>query len=352
MAKHKVLIADDSALMRRTLRKIIEADDELELVAYARDGADAVAKAKELQPDVISLDINMPVMDGVTALQHILELEICPVVMVSSLTQRGAATTFECMELGAFDFVAKPGGTVSSDMSAVQQELVKKLKFAARGRHSNRLATRRRRARLDAVQLPSTASLRSASGRFRAIAIGISTGGPGTIMDVLPRIPAETNGAVFLVQHMPANFIGSFVSRLDKACALTVVEAESGQKVEPGYCYVASGDKQMTFYRRASGAVYVRTPTTPKTLYTPSVDVMFDSCLSVYGADTIGVIMTGIGDDGAAALQRIRSAGGHTIAESEETAVVYGMPREAVARGAALEVLPCWDVAAAIQRAI
>ncbi|MDQ8200266.1 chemotaxis response regulator protein-glutamate methylesterase [Pelagicoccus enzymogenes] len=352
MSKHRVLIADDSALMRRTLRKIIEADDELELVGFARDGADAVAKAKELQPDVISLDINMPVMDGVTALQHILELEICPVVMVSSLTQRGAAITFECMELGAFDFVAKPGGTVSSDMSAVQQELVKKLKFGARGRLSNRLAARRRRARLESVNRSPAPSSRAASNAFKAIGIGISTGGPGTIMDVLPRIPADINAAVFLVQHMPANFIGSFVKRLDNACALKVVEAQSGLVVEPGHCYVASGDKQMTFYRRANGAVYVRTPTSPQTLYMPSVDVMLESCLSVYGEDTIGVIMTGIGDDGAAALQRIRSAGGHTIAESEETAVVYGMPREAAERGAAIEVLPSWDVAAAIIKAL
>ena len=349
MKKIRVLVADDSALMRQTLKRIITASDDFDLVGLARDGEDAVAKARELRPDVVSMDINMPKLDGVTALQLILEEKICPVVMVSSLTQKGTTTTFECLELGAFDFVAKPDGTVSSNMGAVADELMSKLKAAAvRG-----VISKDRRSReVRAPYKPSLPATFPNSNRTMAIAIGISTGGPATLQDVLPHIPGDVPASVFLVQHMPPAFIASFAKRLDDNCPLKVVEACSGMVVEPGVCYVGAGGMHLCPHRRLTGDVVIRTPTTPVTLFMPSVSVMMESVLKVYGADTVGVLMTGIGDDGADQMVAIKQAGGHTIAESEQTAVVFGMPREAIERGGACVVAPSHQVAGEILRAV
>ncbi len=353
----RVLVADDSALMRRTLRRVLEADPELELIDTARDGEDAVLKARELRPDVVSMDINIPKLDGISALQILLSEKICPVVMLSSLTQRGAETTFEALELGAIDYVAKPDGTVS-DLGTVGRELCAKLKAAARQGTLGRLQRRRghgraalgRQLQEPAPSPPAPAVDRSTRSDTRAIAIGISTGGPSTILDVIPALPADLNAVVFLVQHMPGSFTGPFARRLDQASAFTVLEAEDGMEVKAGHCYVARGEFQMTVHSRASGKLFLRTPATPHTLFRPSVDVMMESVLQVFGKRTIGVLMTGIGDDGADQMVRIKAAGGYTIAESAESAVVFGMPREAIERGGADEVRPSWEVAKAILR--
>ena len=357
MKRIRVLVADDSALMRRTLRLVIEADPELELVGTARDGEDVLQKARELRPDVISMDIHMPKVDGITALQIIVQENICPVVMLSSLTHKGAVTTFECLELGAFDFVGKPDGTVSSDLGSVARELILKLKAAAGMGTLQRTGKRRRELRQELVRTkPALAGIDfdrlKQNGTFKAVAIGISTGGPATIMEVLPQIPQAIRGAVFLVQHMPESFTNTFARRLNDACDLEVVEVESGMEVQPGHCYVARGSSHLTLYRRLNGQVFIRMPTTPPMLFVPSVNVMMESVLAVYGRDTIGVLMTGIGDDGADQMMRIKEAGGYTIAESEESCVVYGMPREVIERGAACEVRPSWEIASAILRRI
>ena len=349
MGRIRVLVADDSALMRQTLKRIIAASADLDLVGLARDGEDAVAKARELRPDVVSMDINMPKLDGITALQMILEEKICPVVMVSSLTQEGAATTFECLELGAFDFVAKPDGTVSANLGAVADELIVKLKAAA----SRGIVNRARRGReRRAPQKESPPPRFENVARKRAVAIGISTGGPATLQEVLPQIPADVPASLFLVQHMPPPFVASFAKRLDEHCQLKVVEARSGMPVEPSVCYVAPGGMHLCLHRKMTGEVVIRTPNTPATLFVPSVGVMMDSVLKMYGADTIGVLMTGIGDDGADQMVAIKQAGGHTIAESQQTAVVYGMPREAVERGGACVVAPSHEVAGEIVKAV
>jgi two-component system chemotaxis response regulator CheB len=349
MGRIRVLVADDSALMRQTFKRILAASADFDLVGLARDGEDAVTKARELRPDVVSMDINMPKLDGITALQLILQEKICPVVMVSSLTQQGTATTFECLELGAFDFVAKPDGTVSSNMGAVADELLSKLKAAASRGIVDRL--QRSRERRKPYQAPARATFENVT-RKKAIAIGISTGGPATLQEVLPRIPADLPASIFLVQHMPPAFIASFAKRLDEHCALKVVEARSGMPVEPSVCYVAPGGMHLCLHRKATGEVVIRTPSTPPTLFVPSVGVMMASILSVYGTDTIGVLMTGIGDDGADQMVAIKQAGGYTIAESEQTAVVYGMPREAFERGGACVVAPSHEVAGEILKAV
>ena len=349
MKKIRVLVADDYALMRQTLKRIITASADFDLVGLARDGEDVVSKARDLRPDVISMDINMPKLDGITALQIILHEKICPVVMVSSLTQQGTTTTFECLELGAFDFIAKPDGTVSSNLGTVADELISKLRAAANRGIVDR--TQRTHERRQTYQAPPRATFEG-NTRKRAIAIGISTGGPATLQEVLPQIPADLPASIFLVQHMPPSFIASFAKRLGDSCAIKVVEARSGMSVEPSICYVAPGGMHLCLHRKMTGEVVIRTPTTPATLFVPSVGVMMESVLKVYGADTIGVLMTGIGDDGADQMVAIKNAGGHTIAESEQTAVVYGMPREAIERGGACVIAPSHQVAGEILKSV
>jgi two-component system chemotaxis response regulator CheB len=349
MKRIRVLVADDSALMRQTLKHVIAGSNDFDLVGFARDGEDAIAKARELRPDVISMDVNMPRVDGITALQIILREKICPVVMVSSLTQQGAATTFECLELGAFDFVAKPDGAGTTGMDALADDLISKLRAAA----STGVIDRSRR---DAEHgQPYRPPARGTFGnvtRKIAVAIGISTGGPAALQELLPQIPADVPASLFLVQHMPAGFISAFARRLDEHCALAVVEAQSGMSVDPGVCYVAPGGMHLCLHRKMTGEVVIRTPTTPATLFVPAVSVMMASVLKIYGANTVGVLMTGIGDDGADQMVAIRQAGGHTIAESAQTAVVYGMPREAFERGGASVVAPNHQIAREILKAI
>lgn len=357
----RVLICDDSALMRRSLKKIIESDRKLTVVGAARDGEDAVVKARELNPDVITMDVNMPVMDGITALQIIVGEEIAPVLMVSSLTQEGAEATFEAMALGAFDYVSKPGGTVSVKMDSVAAEIVEKIKAAARPGVTRRLARVRDRRRT-----PSTAgrtpkrtaertSLRNngrSEARFKAVAIGVSTGGPKTLMDILPFLPADLPAAVFLVQHMPGQFITPYAKRLDGNCPMRVVEVSPGMEAEPGTVYIGKGGHHLMPYQRPDGRIQIRTPKKPVHDFMPSVDVMMGAVLKVFGADTVGVLLTGMGRDGAESMVEIRKAGGITIAESEESAIVFGMPGEAIARNGAVRVAPCWKIADEIIAAV
>ncbi|MEE4357208.1 MAG: chemotaxis response regulator protein-glutamate methylesterase [Desulfococcaceae bacterium] len=355
MKQIKVLVCDDSALMRRSLKKIIESDPHLKVVGTARDGEDSVAKARELLPDVITMDVLMPGMDGITALQLICEENIAPVIMVSYYTQEGAESTFEALALGAFDFVPKPEGTIS-DMAAVHHDIVDKIRAAARPGVVRRLtgkADKRSRSHVQRLgPFPRDTGRNTGRTGFRAVAIGISTGGPKTLFDVLPRLPADLNAAVFLVQHMPPRFITSYTRRIAAACAMKCYETEAGMDAEAGCIYVARGGSHLTLYQKTDGRIMIRSPRKPRDRFMPSVNIMMRSVLSVFGQDTVGVLMTGMGDDGALALKEIRTKGGITIAESEESAIVFGMPREAIELGAASVIAPCWEIAEEIIRAV
>lgn len=344
--KIRVLVCDDSALMRKTLRMLIESDPSLEVIDTARDGEDAVEKARKLQPDVVTMDINMPKMDGLTALQIIVEEQIAPVVVVSSLTQEGSVTTFEALELGAFDYVAKPGGTVSLNMGTVRDELVEKIKAAYKASTNTRvmrkLATTKKLVKADVARKPER--FIPIELDFYAVAIGISTGGPKTIYDVLPYLPANLNAAVFLVQHMPPNFTAQYAERLDQYCQMKVVEASDGMEVTPGVVYVGKGGYHLKL-RKGEKGVKIWLSRIPKHMFMPSADVMMESVLEHFGSKTVGVLMTGMGDDGANAMVKIKQSGGYTIAESEETAIVFGMPAEAINRGGACTVLPSYEIA-------
>jgi len=348
MSKIRVLICDDSALMRTSLKRIVESSPDLVVAGTARDGVDAVAKARELRPDVVTMDINMPGMDGITALQVIMAENIAPVLMVSSLTQEGAQVTFEALALGAFDCVPKPGGTVSVQMGSVAGDIIKKIKAAAKAGTLAKLS-RGKSPCGDGGRAAPRAFLKkknlvSVHG-FKAIAMGISTGGPKTLFEVLPFLPGDLNAAVFLVQHMPPTFTCSFAQRIDAHCPMKCVEASVGMAVEPGTIYLGKGGTHLMVHKKADGTMILRTPNRPEHSFIPSVDIMMSSVLEIFGSDTVGVLMTGMGDDGADSMVKIRQAGGATIAESEESAIVFGMPREAIERGGAQIVSPSWEIA-------
>lgn len=341
----QVLVADDSALMRKYIREMLESDPEIKVVAIARDGEDTIEKARMYNPDVITLDINMPKMDGLTALQILVEENIAPVIMLSSLTQEGALTTFEALELGAFDYVAKPGGTVSLNIKEVRNELIAKIKAAASRGILKKLHRKKEKIK---VKKRKSAGER----KNKAVAIGISTGGPKTLMDVVPYLPADLPADIYIVQHMPPSFTRSFAQRLNNNSKIEVLEAEAGLETRNGLAVLGKGGYHLTVFKRLNGKIIVRTPAVPKTLFMPSVNVMMESVLSVYGKNTIGVLMTGMGDDGADAMVKIKKAGGITIAESEETAIVFGMPREAIERGGADYVEPSYKIAERIVQAV
>jgi len=351
----KVLIVDDSALMRRALKEIIMTDPGLEVVGTARDGQDAIEKVHELNPDVVTMDINMPVMDGLTSMQYIQsDYPKMPVLMVSSLTEEGAMTTFEALELGAFDYVAKPSGTVSSNIHIVGREIIQKIKLAYKSVNKKSIRERvQRRSKVTQVKrsrgLVGTDHTKDTK-LSKVVVIGISTGGPGTLMEVLPLLPEDLKAAVIIIQHMPPSFTASFAKRLNGACRIPIKEAEAGDVLENGRGYLAPGGYQLVI-RGEGGAI--RLPSAPKTVFMPSVNVTMEAVLKTYGGEkVVGVLMTGMGDDGADAMVKIRLAGGFTIAEDESTAVVFGMPREAIERGGAEVVLPSYKIADAIIKAV
>lgn len=347
----RVLIADDSALMRKMLKQILESDRDIKVAGAARDGDDVVIKARELRPDVITMDVNMPGQDGITALQHIVNENICPVVMVSSLTQDGAMTTFEALELGAFDYVAKPGGTVSSNLDTVASELISKIKVATTQKNRKKSKESGSTNRSITEKAKPIKAVRSTKP-MKAVVMGISTGGPKMIYEVLPLIPPDLNAALFLVQHMPPNFTSAYVKRLNDSCPIEVVEAEAGMKIRSGVVYVGAGGRHLNLVKNSAGDVIIRLPSKPDHLFIPSVSVMMKSVLNIYGNLTVGVLMTGMGSDGADTMVEIKKAGGITIAESEETAIVFGMPGEAIKRGGADIVVPIFNIAREIVKAV
>lgn len=355
--KTRVLIVDDSALMRKYLREIIEEDRELEVVGAARDGQEAVELNLSLEPDVITMDINMPRLDGLTAIQHIMARRPCPVLVVSSLTQKGALTTFEALELGAVDYVPKPDGTVSLQIKNAAREIRDKIKAVRRVR-VGALKYKSRPGSGSAGPAPPAKPGRpvAAPGESeKLVFIGVSTGGPKTLMEILPHLPGDFGAPVVVVQHMPGTFTRPFAERLNRECRIEVRESEEGMPLIPGRAVVARGGVHLRIDRRPGEKVCrLRHSHRPAdALYKPSVEVAFRSALECVDArDLVAVLLTGMGDDGADAMVDIRQAGGLTIAEAEETAVVWGMPGEAVKRGGAAVVLPNYAIAGALIKAV
>lgn len=346
----KLLIVDDSALMRRLLVKLFQASGDFR-VEVARDGNEAVAMNASFEPDVVTLDINMPVMDGLTALSLIMQERPVPVVMLSSLTEQGALATFEALNLGALDYIAKPSGSISLSIDDIGIELVDKVRRVAR----SGLPRSFRRSRALSPAAPTVAPavaprLHSAGERTGVLLIGVSTGGPRALEEVLPRLPADFPWPVVVAQHMPGSFTGPFASRLNGLCALNVCEAAHPMPVTPGNVYIAKGGADVVLARRAGTLTVLPKPEDREQLWHPSVTLLARSALAcIEPSLLVGLMLTGMGNDGAEAFAEIRRQGGRTLAESEETAVVYGMPGELVARGGASMVLPLDAIAAQLK---
>ena len=340
MAKIKVLVVDDSALMRQLLTKILIHDSEIEVVGAAADPLIAWKKIQELSPDVLTLDVEMPKMDGLTFLSKLMAARPMPVVMVSSLTARGAETTLKALELGAFDFVTKPSIDVTNGTAQISEDIITKVRAAATSRVRRRATGPKLAGPPLAIQAPKGL----AEATDKVIAIGASTGGTEALARVLPALPADTPGTV-VVQHMPKAFTSAFAQRLNGLCRMRVKEAEDGDRILRGTVLVAPGDYHMEVVRRGA-AYYVKLNQQPQVNgFRPSVDVMFHSCANQLGRHATAAILTGMGRDGAAGMLAMRGVGSYTVAQDEESCVVFGMPKEAIAMGGAVRVVPLERIA-------
>lgn len=340
-----VLIVDDSALVRQILTKIFNEAPGISVVGTAIDPLDAREKIKRLNPDVLTLDVEMPKMDGVTFLANLMRLRPMPVVMVSSLTEKGAEVTLKALELGAVDFVAKPKVDLAHGLEEYTEEIVAKVKVA--GSMVDRIAQSAKRASNNPPSRPSAfdkakpvIDLRTTE---RIIAIGSSTGGTEAVRDVLVQMPPDSPGIV-IAQHIPPVFSRSFAERLNQHSALVVHEAEDGQQIVPGHAYVAPGDFHLEVVRNGARYVCQLSQRDRVNRHRPSVNVLFDSVAAAVGKNACGVILTGMGDDGATGLKNMLDAGAVTLAQDEETSVVWGMPGQAVKRGATETTVPLQEI--------
>lgn len=364
----RVLVVDDSAFMRRVLHGIIATDPQLEVCGEARDGQDAVTQAEVLKPDVISMDINMPHMDGLQATEVIMSGNPRPILIVSSESKEGAEVTLKALELGAIDFVAKPSGGVDLDMHSVKEELCRKLKMASkvrvvrtasRLRLQQEIATSAPRTepgvgggrfvKPQADQKPANGNGQPPRGKFPIIVMASSTGGPATLMRFMPSFPADFPGAVIVVQHMPGNFTSQFSRQLGDVCPMRVKEADAGEIIVPGQIYVCPGAQHL----RVSPTGRISLDDGPRVSgYRPCADLALESAADFAGPMAIGVILTGMGNDGAKGVQSIRNVGGHVIAQDESTAIIFGMPQEAIRTGAVDQVLPIEAIYNAIEKRV
>ncbi len=335
MAK-KILIVDDSALIRKQLGELL--DKAGYDIGFAKNGKEAVEFALSVDFDCITMDINMPVMDGLSAVKEIMRLKPTPILMISSLTQDDADVTFEALDAGAVDYVPKPG-TITLNIEDTKKEILEKVKYIS-SMPKNRLLIRKAAVKKKINMSKKEVKLPEISEKL--VLIGASTGGPGLIETITTSLPSDYPYGVCVVQHMPENFVPSFVKRLNKISDIEVVEAKTGEIVRGGKVIIAKGGKHMHFMKKASGKLAVKlVDNYSKRFFTPSVDEMFFSAAETFNAKNIlAVELTGIGDDGADGMVALRKKGAYTIAEDETTAVVYGMPKEAFVRGGAMKKLP------------
>ena len=348
MSKIKVLVIDDSALIRKVLTEILNSASDIEVVGTAADPYIARDKIKQLSPDVLTLDVEMPKMDGITFLRNLMRLRPMPVVMVSTLTENGAEVTLDALDLGAIDYVTKPKVNVIEGLEEYKAELVEKIRVAAKANVraiSDRADSLKVEPKFSAdAVLEHRVSKKPLKTTDKIIAIGASTGGTEAIREVLQHIPVTSPGIV-ITQHIPEAFSGSFAKRMDSISALTVFEAQDGQQILPGHAYIAPGHSHL-LVERSGARYYCRlNDGPPVNRHKPSVDVLFRSVAQHVGHNSIGVILTGMGDDGARGMLEMKEAGAITIAQDEKSSVVWGMPGEAVKMGAAETQLPLTKIA-------
>lgn len=366
MEKVKVIIVDDSAFMRNALKKMLESDPDITVVSTARDGKEGIEKIKLYKPDVVTMDIEMPRMDGLTALKYLMENNPLPVLMISSLTQEGAQSTMEALSLGAVDFIPKEMSFSSLSIMNIKSDLIDKIKHIAKKRifskkslHFNRLQknksplktitkleTKKDKVEKSLEKSVSIPTIRK--NKVEIIALGISTGGPKALQVMLPMLPANLPVGMLIVQHMPKAFTGPFAERLNGLCKVKIKEAEHGDIVTPGTVYIAPGGSHMKLDSTGLRKTIVISDEPSNTIHKPSVDVMMLSVAEAVKGKILGVIMTGMGSDGAYGMVKIKQQNGITIAESEESCIVYGMPKAAVAKNVVDHIVPLEDIASTI----
>jgi len=352
MAKIRVLTVDDSALMRQVLASLLSKDSDIEVIGSAPDPFIAREKIKALNPDVITLDVEMPKMDGLTFLEKLMRGHPMPVVMVSSLTEAGCQTTLRALELGAVDFITKPKIDLREGMEEIAQDLISKVKAAAVANVKGTGSAKRYLSPLsEGGQAPAqrrepvpTAMIKTTD---RIIAIGSSTGGTEAVKDVLMALPSNTP-PILITQHMPERFTKTWANRMNSLCRISVKEAEDGDSVLPGHALVAPGGYHMTVVRSGARYSVCINQDPPVNRHRPSVDVLFDSVAQYAGANAIGVILTGMGGDGAKGMLAMKQAGAYTIAQDEASCVVFGMPKEAIKLGGVDKIVPLEEIPAGI----
>ncbi len=348
----RVLVVDDSAFMRKAITMMLESDPGIKVIGTARNGLEGIEQVEKLKPDLVTMDIEMPQMDGLTALRKIMKSHPVPVMMVSSLTSDGAKATLDALELGAVDFIPKQLSYVSLDIVKIKETLIQKIRaihsrrrtlmanYALKSR-SVSTATRGQKA----VPPPAPVSRSLTRKYFDVISIGTSTGGPPALQQVISRLPVGMPVGILVVQHMPPNFTKSLAQRLDSISPLHVKEAEHGEPVVPGVVYIAPGDRHLTVRKWGKNSEVQLADEPSDLLHKPSVDVLMSSVADIYRGRTLGVIMTGMGHDGINGLRKIKSMGGKVIAQNENSCVVYGMPRAAVEEGLADRIVPVESIA-------
>ena len=344
--KIKILVVDDSAFMRSALKGMIQTDPLMQVVATARDGEEAIEKIKTYRPDIVTMDLEMPRMDGLSAIKIIMQEVPVPILVVSSLSEEGAHATFDALEAGAVDFISKNLEARSLNIMNVQEDLLDKIRTIVKSKYDFK-----KRAARDAEKAKPVIFDKkplAAYGNILGVAIGVSTGGPKALQNVIPYLPKELSAGVVVVQHMPAAFTKSFAERLDSLSQLHVKEAEHGEVIKPGTVIIAKGGKHLRL-RRVKLDVLVEISDVPKeSLYRPSVNEMMLSAVNAFGGRVLGVIMTGMGNDGCMGMRKIKENGGKTIAQDESSCVVYGMPKAVVDEGLADKILPLEQISSEI----
>jgi two-component system chemotaxis response regulator CheB len=356
--KFKVLIVDDSSFMRKVLETIFNADDQLQVVGQAKDGREAVAMAESLKPDVITMDINMPHVDGLQATAEIMTTNPKPIVIVSSESKEGAASTLRSLELGAIEFVAKPGGAIDLDMESVKDELLRKVRMAAKVRvvrTASRLASTIQKGATPKPSGANTAASRPAptaglDQRFPVVVLVASTGGPATVMRIAPGFTRDFPAAVILVQHMPATFTTQYAAQLAEFTEIRVKEAEANESLQPGTLYICPGGQHLRI--TPTGRIQLDGTTGRINGYLPNMDITMESVASFAGPLSIAAVLTGMGNDGTEGAKAIKSAGGLVLAQDEATCIIFGMPAEAIKAGVVNQTLGVDDIYAAIEKRV
>ncbi len=345
----KVLIVDDSAFMRNALASMLSSDSDITIVGMARDGLEAIEKVQTLKPDIVTMDVEMPKMDGITALRHIMEKNPVPVIMVSSLTTDGAKATLDALESGALDFIPKNLSDLSINIVKLKEILIEKVKHLAKRGVARRAVRQTSASDIARSQIAAMPVRITGERKIGIVSIGTSTGGPRALQEIITKLPKEFPVPIVIAQHMPANFTKPFADRLNQLSQLSVQEAQEGDTLKAGIVFIAPGRGHMRLKRvRGIETIVTITENEKEFIYRPSVDALMLSVAELYPGRALGVILTGMGHDGEAGVREMKKKGSRIIAQNEETCVVYGMPRAVVEAGLADKILPIDEIAGEI----